>query len=344
MQLTFGMFDHIDLGHRTVQQVYEHRFRMAERIDQAGFYAFHVAEHHGTTLSCSPSPNLFLAAVSQRTKRLKLAPLVYILPMYNPQRLIEEICMLDHMSGGRLEMGVGKGIAPFEHTIWGINPLEALDRYKEVLEIVLLGLTQPKLTYKGDYHRYIDVPMVMRPLQQPHPPLWYGVWLDPKATIWPAQMGCNIATIISAKGVRPLTDRFREEWVKAQGAKPLPHMSLNRTVIIGKTDAEARAIAERAHKNYQHSLGYLWHIFGATPAHFPTDFEEVLEKEMIICGSASKVRDEVAKQCEVSGTNYLLARFAYGDMTDAEVEYSLDQFIEKVMPAFNTPEKQPAIA
>ena len=63
-----------------------------------------------------------------------------------------------------------------------------------------------------------------------------------------------------------------------------------------KTDAEAKAIAARAHKNYQHSLGYLWHIFGATPAHFPTDFEEVLEKEMIICGSASKVRDEVAKQ------------------------------------------------
>src|SRR5678815_992372 len=123
------------------------------------------------------SPGIYLAAVAQRTRRVRMIPLVYILPLYHPLRLIEEICMLDHLSGGRLEMGIGKGIAPFELVIYGINPLEALDRYKEVLEILRRGLTGERLTFKGDYYRYTDVPLFLKPLQQPHPPLWYGCLL-----------------------------------------------------------------------------------------------------------------------------------------------------------------------
>lgn len=336
MDLQFGVFDHLDWGHRTIEQVFAHRLGLAERFDRAGFYAFHMAEHHGTTLSAAPSPNLFMAALTQRTKTLRMAPLVYILPLYNPLRLIEEICMIDHMSGGRLELGVGKGIAPFELLIGGINPLEAMDRYKEIYAILMEGLTQPKLNFRGHYYRYIDVPMVMRPLQQPHPPLWYGVWKDLNATIWPAQQGCNVAFIIEAKAVGPIVARFKEEWAKAQGAKPLPKIALNRTVIVAKTDQAARDIARRAHANFQASLSYLWHVFGAQPAHFPPDFEGVLAREMILCGSPATVRAELARQVEASGINYFVGRFAYGDMTDAEVDESVSYYLEDVVPHFRT--------
>ncbi len=334
MQLEFGAFDHMDRGHRTMAQVFEHRLKLCERLDEAGFYAFHMAEHHGTTLSCAPSPNVFMGALTQRTKRLRMIPLVYILPLYNPLRLIEEICMLDHMSNGRLELGIGKGIAPFELVIYGINPLEALDRYKEVLEILRRGFTQDRITFKGDYYRYTDVPLLLKPLQQPHPALWYGIWKDPKATIWPAQNACNVAFIIPAKEAGELAKRYQEEWAKAHGGKPLPKIALNRTVIVAKSDDEALRIAKKAHINFEKSMGYLWRQFGAEPAQFPHDIETVLARETIICGSPAKVRDQIAKQVEEGHINYFVARFAYGDMTDEQVDESLDLFLADVMPHF----------
>ena len=72
MRVQFGAFDHLDRGHRTMGQVFNHRLDLAERLDKAGFYAFHMAEHHGTPLSCAPSPNIFIGALTQRTKTLKM--------------------------------------------------------------------------------------------------------------------------------------------------------------------------------------------------------------------------------------------------------------------------------
>src|SRR6516165_6540793 len=112
--MKFGVFDHMDNSGVTLGQQIEERLRLIEAYDRGGFYAYHLAEHHGTPLGLAPSPSVFLAAVAQRTKRLRFGPLVYSLPLYHPVRLIEEICMLDQMSGGRFELGVGRGVSPFE--------------------------------------------------------------------------------------------------------------------------------------------------------------------------------------------------------------------------------------
>ena len=95
-----------------LQQLFEERLRLVEAYEQAGIWGYHVAQHHATPLGMAPSPNLFLAAAAQRTRNLRLGTLVYLLPFYSPLRLIEEICMLDHMTGGRLEIGVGRGVSP----------------------------------------------------------------------------------------------------------------------------------------------------------------------------------------------------------------------------------------
>ena len=83
-----------------------------------------MSEHHSTPLNLTPSPSVFLAAVAQRTKRLRLGALVYVLPAHHPLRLAEEICMLDHLSHGRAEIGVGRGVSPFELRL----PLEPVTR------------------------------------------------------------------------------------------------------------------------------------------------------------------------------------------------------------------------
>src|ERR1051326_1298569 len=104
-------------------------------------------EHHGTPLGLAPSPSVFMAAVAQRTTRLRFGPLVYSLPLYHPIRLIEEICMLDHLSGGRLEVGVGRGVSPIEVGFYGVDPAAGSRQFPEALHVIKKGLTSDELTF-----------------------------------------------------------------------------------------------------------------------------------------------------------------------------------------------------
>jgi len=149
--------------------------RLIELYEQAGFHAYHLAEHHATPLGMAPSPSVFLAAVAQRTKTLRFGPLVYTVNLYHPLRLIDEICMLDQLSGGRLELGIGRGISPYEVGYYGVDPATGPERFAEALDVILKGLTEKRLSHHGKYFTFEDVPMEMQPVQRPHPPLWYGV-------------------------------------------------------------------------------------------------------------------------------------------------------------------------
>src|SRR6202521_3614029 len=140
MKIEFGVFDHLDRGDFPPSELYSNRLRIVEAYDQLGYYAYHLAEHQATSLGLAPSPGIFLSSVAQRTQRLRLGPMVYVLPLHQPLRLIEEICMLDHLSGGRLELGFGRGSSPFELAYYGVSILESQQRYAEAREIILSGL------------------------------------------------------------------------------------------------------------------------------------------------------------------------------------------------------------
>lgn len=135
--LKLGVFDHLDDGGGELTQQYANRLRIAEACNRAGFYAYHLAEHHGTPHGLAPSPNLFLSAVAQRTRNLRLGPLVMLLNLYHPLRAFEEVCMLDQISGGRVELGIGRGAVPLESAFFGITREEMQDRYEEATTILL---------------------------------------------------------------------------------------------------------------------------------------------------------------------------------------------------------------
>lgn len=154
--MRFGIFDHLEQHDVALSALYEQRLQLLEAADEAGFWCYHKAEHHFTPLDAAPSSNVFLAAASQRTSRIRFGPPVYLLPFYDPIRLIEEICALDHLSDGRLEVGVGKGISPAEHTLWGADPATARDRFEEHFAILRAGLGRPSLSFEGASHSYTD--------------------------------------------------------------------------------------------------------------------------------------------------------------------------------------------
>ena len=208
MSLYFGVFDHVDRGAGTLSEFYESRLKLAEAYDRAGFYIYLVAEHHMTPLGMAPSPSVYLSAVAQRTKRLRFGPLVYALPLYHPLRLVEEICMLDQMSGGRLEFGVGKGISPIETRYYGVDPAHSEKMFAESYALMMKAFDAATLTFEGDYYRFQDVPLALESFQKPHPPLWYGA-NNPESAARAAKRGMNVVGNIPAKVVRV--------WVKSIG-------------------------------------------------------------------------------------------------------------------------------
>src|SRR5665213_1892055 len=160
MRLRFGVFDHMDKGAVSLTAQYEERLKLVEAYDAGGFHAYHLAEHHATPLGMAPSPSVFLAAVAQRSKRLRFGALVNTLSLHHPLRLAEEICMLDQMSGGRLELGIGRGISPHELAYYGVAPEGARAIYLEASEVILKALAGGPLTHHGAHFRFDDVPIV----------------------------------------------------------------------------------------------------------------------------------------------------------------------------------------
>src|ERR1700742_3373874 len=127
--MKIGVFDHFDADGGALTALYEWRLKLVEAYDRTGIDIYHVAEHHSTPLGMAPSPSVFLASAAQRTRRLRLGTLVYALPLHHPLRMIEEICMLDHLSGVRLDIGFGRGSSPIELAYYGQDAADAQDIY-----------------------------------------------------------------------------------------------------------------------------------------------------------------------------------------------------------------------
>src|SRR6266542_1981991 len=206
--MKFGVFDHMDRAGPDLGRQFDHRLKLIELYERAGFYAYHLAEHHATPLGMAPSRSVFLAAVAQRTRRLRFGPLVYALPLYHPIRLIEEICMLDQISGGRLEIGFGRGASSTETSFYGLDPAKAQQIYAEGLELVIQGLSKRMLNFGGDFFSFENVPMELEPLQKHHPPIWYGVHSVDSAER-AARKGLHVVSLDPPPETRSFVDRYR---------------------------------------------------------------------------------------------------------------------------------------
>ena len=336
--MRFGVFDHMDRSVPDLARQYEDRLVLAEAYDRGRFHAYHLAEHHGTPLGLAPSPSVFLAAVAQRTTRLRFGPLVYTLALYNPVRLVEEVCMLDALSGGRLELGVGRGISPIELRMLGVDPAEAQSMFAERLEILLRGLTSERLDFEGEHHVLHDVPMELRPVQRPHPPLWYGLGRRESAPRV-ARKGMNAVCNGPAADVRSITDAYRAAWAdEGRAPEDLPLLGRSHHLVIADTDAEARDLVRPAYSAWFASLDFLWKAHGVrVPLPMPEDPDEALAAGICVAGSPSTVRAQLLDECERAGVNYLLGRFAFGGLPVEASLRSVELFEREVVPAFADP-------
>jgi alkanesulfonate monooxygenase SsuD/methylene tetrahydromethanopterin reductase-like flavin-dependent oxidoreductase (luciferase family) len=333
--MQFGIFDQNDRGPTPLGEQYENRLKLIEFYDSCGFRAYHMSEHHSTPLNLTPSPSVFLAAAAQRTRRLRLGALVYILPAHHPLRLAEEICMLDHLSGGRIEIGVGRGASPHELHYFGIDPDAAPAMYVEAYTVIRQALTQREVNFKSKYYNFENVPIEMAPAQLPHPPFWYAVPV-PEGARWPAQNKINIVCAGPVTKVREITDRYRAEWADIGNAPDnIPLLGINRFVVAADTDREAMALGRRAWPVFHASFMKLWNKHGTQPryARIPPDFETMVANGGALAGSPGTIGDQVRNMTDAAGASYFISQFSFGDLSHEEVLHSARIFARELLPA-----------
>jgi len=333
--MKFGIFDHLDDSGLAPAAHYAARLRLVAAIDQLDFHSYHVAEHHGTPLGFAPSPNVYLSAVAQRTERLRFGPMVYVAALYHPLRLAEEICMLDHMSGGRLQIGLGRGAVWIEHEMYGIERARVPQRYAEARDVLLQALTSERLNFEGEHFTFRNVEIVMRPLQRPHPPLWYGI-ANPDSAPWAAANDVNVVSLMPVSAAAKCLNRYREERSRlGKDGEVQPLLGLMRHIVVAQTDQEAERIARAAFKKWRASFTDLWERKGV-----PFPLEHILTREwegyvangLAVAGSPATVREFLAAQIKEAGATLVLGQMIFGAMPEEEALNSLRLFSREVIP------------
>jgi alkanesulfonate monooxygenase SsuD/methylene tetrahydromethanopterin reductase-like flavin-dependent oxidoreductase (luciferase family) len=328
--LKFGVFDHLDRGRRSISELYDQRLQLVEQYDRSGFYAYHLAEHHSTPLGMAPSPSVFLASVAQRTTTLRFGPLVYLLPLYHPIRLSEEIAMLDQLSHGRLDVGIGRGRSPIELMLYGGDFAQSQSVFDEALSVLLQAFGDERINFAGKHFNFCEVPVELRPVQQPHPPFWYGVG-SPESAEEIAEKGFHAVTLAKPAVAAEIARRFyaRLRLAGLSGRR----MGICRFVVVGETDQEAKALANRAYPMWHESFFELFRRFGQKPQQtWSHDFNVMEADGLAVAGAPSTVARALGDQLDMVGANYLVSQLVFGDMTPGESARSVDLFASQVMP------------
>ena len=336
--LNFAIFDHLDSDGGPLGRFFEERLRLLELIERSGFYGYHLAEHHSTPLGMASSPSVFLASAIQRTRTIRLGALVYVLPLYHPLRLYEEICMLDHLSGGRLTVGVGRGGALIEHQRFGVDPAQAPAMYQEAFAVLMRAFETDVLDFEGRFYNYKDYLVQAKPVQRPHPPIWYGA-PHADAIAWAAPRSINVVSLGPVARARAISDRYREEWKRlGRDGSALPCIGITRHIVVAETDDAARTIAGAAYPRWRNAIEFLWRRTNADfvlKDIYPRDFAALERIGHGIAGSPATVGDYLVRLREETGVNTVLCQIVFGDMRFDDAARSIGLFGREIIPAFS---------
>ena len=328
---------HIELFQRQLDEI-----ELAERIgiDQVWFY-----EHHLQPTAPVPSPNLLIAAAAPRTRHIRFASMVNVLPYRNPLIVAEEAAMLDNLTGGRLDIGIGRGLRPTEFEAFAVDQQRSREMFLESFDIIGRVFADETFVHRGQYWTvHKNGPLSPPLVQRPHPPFLVTAQ-SAESVHWAGTHDIPFAQIDSTvEQARHDLALYREAQI-AHGHRAAPRLYLMREVYVGDSDAQARAEA----RPYLLQYWQLWNRYtqftkdGQMPDSYDfwrrqapmlhaMSFEEVLAHDMGIIGSPETVAEailRIAGQVELMG---LAIIFKLGALPYDMVERSMTRFGEEVMP------------
>jgi len=294
-----------------LNSVYQAALERFSIMDQTGYDAVWLAEHHFSSFSVCPSVHMMGTMAAARTQRLRIGMAVSLAPFYNPLRLAEEVALLDVLSGGRVNWGAGRGFERSEFAAFGIPGEESAPRFHETVDIVLKAWTNQLLTYEGRFYKYDGVEVLPKPLQTPHPPVWVAASSLP-AIEWAASQGHSI--LMDPHSSRTDLIRKRRHYAAklaeagySDAGRSIP---MARLVAVDETAEKAREVAKRvaewtiaSYIGPQHA-GHVRlevrNFGGRDPVEFYLD-------EVMFHGTADSVAEQIQSFAGEIGMNYLMA-------------------------------------
>ncbi|MBV8751488.1 MAG: LLM class flavin-dependent oxidoreductase [Hyphomicrobiales bacterium] len=294
-----------------------------------GFEGIFFSEHHFGG-SYSASPNLLIAALSQRTTRLRLGVMGVVVPYYHPARVVEEIGMLDHLTGGRLEIGTAIGV-PQELSRLNMTMAEARERNDETVAIVDSALANRVISHRGKYFSFSDLRLLPRPLQQPSPPRWTTV-VSIESARRAARRRIKISTgFNSTQMIKRIFDAYREE-ADAAGFHPtLDYLALRRRVTVGPTNEQARVYGQAVSERLKSFVAQDERLSTNVPD-APAPFGGfTLSDQEFVTGTAKDVAQNIIEQCHAVGAGHFLAVFNWSAPFD-EVAQAHELFGREAIP------------
>lgn len=320
--------------------VYDRAFQRIEVMEQTGYDAVWLAEHHFSTYSVCPSIHIMGAHIAARTERLRIGTGVSLAPFYHPLRLAEEVALLDVLSDGRVNWGAGRGFDPTEFRAFDVDFAESHPRLREGVEVVLKAWGEERLTHHGNFHHFEDVEVLPKPVQTPHPPVWLAS-TSPDSVRWSARHGYSI--LMDPHGthedIRKKRALYQDELERAGHSMEGRTIPMARNIALAETEEQAREIARRGARFMFGS--YLPPGVGSVdkgvapqktvppgsiqPSAASDPVESYVD-DVVIWGTPEKVVDDLHRLAEDLPLDYLLCT--------PLSHRSFELFTEKVLPRF----------
>lgn len=349
----FALFDHIeDIPGTPLHQLFQDRIELIQLAEAGGFAGYHLAEHHGADLCLAPNQEVFLAAAAQATSTIRLGPLVKVLPLHHPLRVVEDVCMLDALSGGRVDYGVGRGPVAIEHYWFQGSWDHSYERFDEALALICEGLRTGVVGGRAG-RQFYDIPpctLPFRSQQQPCPPFWY-----PGNPITAGRYGMSL--MWPGPIPKAAADAYHEAWERHRGDEVrfdspgmVPRIGSSLGVVVDHDEARARDIARRG------NMGLARRVMGVHEFdRLVLDDEQAeaalnplalsarallaegpdgpsMAARMGMVGTPDQVVDALGSYLDTGLCNYVLLSLPTGDQTFAEARGAVELFISDVMP------------
>jgi alkanesulfonate monooxygenase SsuD/methylene tetrahydromethanopterin reductase-like flavin-dependent oxidoreductase (luciferase family) len=339
---SFGIFDHIEgIPGTPAHELFRDRLELIKLADEAGFAGFHLAEHHGSDLCLAPNQEVFIAAASQITSQIRLGPMVKLLPLHHPVRIIEDLCVADHLTRGRFDFGVGRGVAPIEHAWFGSDWTEGRERFEDVLGIICEAFATGEISSANSrYYDFPTVPLATKPYQEVIP-FWY-----PGNPVVAGRHGMSL--MWAGPVDQRVHDSYVESWhrheggtLRVEGPSGRPRVGCTMIVAIAPTEREALDITRRGMDGLVRRAEYVHrHDHLILP---PEECETALGPLRSIlahiedaiafgAGTADQIAERFAALLEPGLVDYVLLQVPTGDMTFAEARRTVELFASEVKP------------
>ncbi|MBE3604884.1 LLM class flavin-dependent oxidoreductase [bacterium] len=343
---------------RTEHEIVKEQLDLMRAAEDLGFDSIWPAEHHFTEYGYCASPALSLAAIATVTKRIRLGTGVVVLPFHNPIRVAEEFALLDLISDGRVDFGVGRGYQPVEYKGFKVNQEHSRGIFNESLEVILQAWTRDRVNFKGVHFNIEDQEVRPKPLQQPHPPVWVAGITDATFAMvgkWGFNLLCAPVFGFQGKSAEGLLDQYRDA-LRAGG-----HDSATKE-IAALTMVYCAETTEQARREYADAVLWYYRTIAKYVAPPPSQqpvktyelysqtrklaetisWQQLLDAGAVICGNPDYCVERIQAISAKYGFTQLLCWTRLGGLDSRKVMKSMELMQKHVIPHFKREAKQAA--